>query len=149
MDAPQLLSTAGRIGELALKNRLLMAHMVRNYANGQGRMTPCYLAHLQHIACGGMAAMILEAGFVGRRRFLDEVISAIRKRCAFCLRETSGSVPDYFPAQKTKSTRLLTAAASAGRAPLPRLRFSSSSRPRLISGIQIVSSDFCPTACSL
>ncbi|MDE2345813.1 MAG: FAD-dependent oxidoreductase [Gammaproteobacteria bacterium] len=64
MDAPQLLFSTGKIGKLTLKNRLLMAPMVRNYADARGRMTPRYLAHLQRIAHGGVAAMILEASFV-------------------------------------------------------------------------------------
>jgi len=66
MDAKQLLFTTGQIGGLTLKNRLLMAPMVRNYADEHGRMTPRYLAHLQRIAQGGVAAMILEAGYVSR-----------------------------------------------------------------------------------
>ncbi len=64
MDAPQLLFTTGRIGRLTLKNRLVMAPMVRNYADEHGRMTPRYLAHLQCIARGGVGTMILEASFV-------------------------------------------------------------------------------------
>lgn len=63
MDTP-LLSTPGRIGGLTLKNRLVMAPMVRNYADERGRMSERYLAHLARIARGGVAAMILEASFV-------------------------------------------------------------------------------------
>jgi 2,4-dienoyl-CoA reductase-like NADH-dependent reductase (Old Yellow Enzyme family)/thioredoxin reductase len=62
--SPRVLFTAGYIGPLALKNRLIMAPMVRNYADDQGRMTPRYLAHLERIAKGGVGAMILEASFV-------------------------------------------------------------------------------------
>ncbi len=64
MDAPQLLFTAGRIGKLTLKNRLVMAPMVRNYADERGCMTPRYLAHVQRIARGGVGAIILEASSV-------------------------------------------------------------------------------------
>lgn len=63
MHSP-LLATPGRIGGLTLKNRLLMAPMVRNYADEHGRMSERYLAHLARIARGGVAAMILEASFV-------------------------------------------------------------------------------------
>jgi len=59
-----LLSASGRMGGLTLKNRLLMAPMVRNYADERGRMTERYLAHLARIARGGVGAMILEASFV-------------------------------------------------------------------------------------
>lgn len=64
MDAPRLLFTTGRIGRLTLKNRIIMAPMVRNYADEQGRMTPRYLAHIERIVQGGVGAIILEASFV-------------------------------------------------------------------------------------
>lgn len=59
-----LLFSPGRIGKLLVKNRLLMAPMVRNYADERGCMTERYLAHLARIARGGVGAMILEASFV-------------------------------------------------------------------------------------
>ena len=64
METAKLLFTPGYIGKMELKNRVVMAPMVRNYADDQGRMTPRYLAHLERIAKGGVAAMILEATFV-------------------------------------------------------------------------------------
>ena len=64
METPKLLFTPGHIGQLTLKNRLVMAPMVRNYADDQGRMTGRYLAHLGRIAQGGVGTMILEATFV-------------------------------------------------------------------------------------
>ncbi len=75
MDSPQLLFSTGKIGGLTLKNRLLMAPMVRNYADERGRLTPRYLAHIQRIAQGGVGAMILEASFVSRdsRGFRNEL----------------------------------------------------------------------------
>ncbi|HVC29275.1 MAG TPA: NAD(P)/FAD-dependent oxidoreductase [Gammaproteobacteria bacterium] len=75
MDAPQLLFSTGKIGGLTIKNRLLMAPMVRNYADERGHMTPRYLAHIQRIARGGVGAMILEASYVSRdgRGFRNEL----------------------------------------------------------------------------
>jgi len=64
MESANLMFTSGRIGKMALKNRVLMAPMVRNYADAQGRMTPRYLAHLGRIAQGGVGGLILEASFV-------------------------------------------------------------------------------------
>ena len=64
MDDNNLLFSPGRIGGMTLKNRVVMAPMVRNYADEQGRMTPRYLAHLERIAQGGVGALILEASFV-------------------------------------------------------------------------------------
>lgn len=64
MDTPKLLFNAGHIGRLQIKNRLIMAPMVRNYADEQGRMTERYLAHLKRVAEGVVGAIILEAGFV-------------------------------------------------------------------------------------
>ena len=63
-EITRLLFAPGRIGKMTLKNRVIMAPMVRNYADEQGRMTPRYLAHLERIAQGGVGAMILEASFV-------------------------------------------------------------------------------------
>ncbi|MGE5624528.1 MAG: FAD-dependent oxidoreductase [Bacillota bacterium] len=64
MDTPKLLFNGGHIGRLQLKNRIVMAPMVRNYADEQGRMTERYLAHLERIAKGGVGGIILEASFV-------------------------------------------------------------------------------------
>ena len=64
METSRLLFTPGHIGRMTLKNRVVMAPMVRNYADEQGRMTPRYLAHLERIASGGAGALILEASFV-------------------------------------------------------------------------------------
>src|SRR5690348_18370781 len=64
MDTPRLLFNAGFIGRMQLKNRLIMAPMVRNYADEKGRMTERYLEHLERIARGGVGAIILEASFV-------------------------------------------------------------------------------------
>ncbi|HSN18975.1 MAG TPA: FAD-dependent oxidoreductase [Gammaproteobacteria bacterium] len=64
METSKLLFNPGRIGKMTLKNRVVMAPMVRNYGDELGRMTPRYLAHLERIAAGGVGAMILEASFV-------------------------------------------------------------------------------------
>jgi 2,4-dienoyl-CoA reductase-like NADH-dependent reductase (Old Yellow Enzyme family)/thioredoxin reductase len=54
----------GRIGLLKTKNRLVLAPMVRNYADENGRVTPRYLAHIDRIARGGVGTLIVEASFV-------------------------------------------------------------------------------------
>lgn len=54
----------GRIGGLTPKNRLVMAPMVRNYADAHGCATPRYIAHIERIARGGVGTLILEASFV-------------------------------------------------------------------------------------
>ena len=64
METPKLLFTPGHIGKMVLKNRVVMAPMVRNYADERGRMTSRYVAHLARIAEGGAGTMILEASFV-------------------------------------------------------------------------------------
>ncbi|HEV2110218.1 MAG TPA: NAD(P)/FAD-dependent oxidoreductase [Gammaproteobacteria bacterium] len=64
METANLLFTPGHIGKLTMKNRLIMAPMVRNYADEHGRMSERYLAHLERIAKGGVGTMILEASFV-------------------------------------------------------------------------------------
>lgn len=54
----------GQIGSLRLKNRLLMAPMVRNWGTPEGCSTPRYLAHIERIARGGVGAIVLEASYV-------------------------------------------------------------------------------------
>lgn len=54
----------GQIGRMETRNRLVMAPMVRNYADECGYVTPKYLAHIERIAQGGVGMMILEASFV-------------------------------------------------------------------------------------
>ncbi|MFA6666633.1 MAG: FAD-dependent oxidoreductase [Armatimonadota bacterium] len=62
---PSLFST-GRIGNLNIKNRIIMAPMVRNYADDNGYITAKYLAHIESIAGGGVGAMILEASYISQ-----------------------------------------------------------------------------------
>ncbi|HEY3374802.1 MAG TPA: FAD-dependent oxidoreductase [Candidatus Aquicultor sp.] len=60
---PALFST-GTIDSLTTKNRLIMAPMVRNYADEHGLVTSKYAKHIERIARGGVGAMILEASYV-------------------------------------------------------------------------------------
>jgi 2,4-dienoyl-CoA reductase-like NADH-dependent reductase (Old Yellow Enzyme family)/thioredoxin reductase len=64
MEHFRSLFTPGRIGTLDVKNRILMAPMVRNYADQSGRATPKYIAHIERVARGGVGTMILEASYV-------------------------------------------------------------------------------------
>jgi len=54
----------GRIGALTTPNRLVMAPMVRNYAETNGAANKRYEAHIRRIAAGGTGTLILEATFV-------------------------------------------------------------------------------------
>ncbi|MBP9869468.1 FAD-dependent oxidoreductase [Patescibacteria group bacterium] len=56
--------SSGRIGNLTLKNRLVMPPMVRNYADAKGLVTKKYIDHISSIAKGGVGMMILEASFI-------------------------------------------------------------------------------------
>lgn len=62
-EYPSIFS-AGRIGRLETKNRLVLAPMVRNYADGNGHATARYVAHIERIARGGVGTVILEAAYV-------------------------------------------------------------------------------------
>lgn len=64
MPAYPLLFSPGQLGPLPTKNRVVMAPMVRNYSDDEGRVTPQYLAHLARIAAGGVGTMILDAAYV-------------------------------------------------------------------------------------
>ena len=63
MKFTKLFST-GNIGQMQLKNRIVMPPMVRNYASRKGEVTDKYLAHIESIAAGGAAMLILEASFI-------------------------------------------------------------------------------------
>ncbi|MHB1190323.1 MAG: oxidoreductase, partial [Armatimonadota bacterium] len=60
----EALFSPGKIGRMQLKNRTVMAPMVRNYADENGMVTDKYAAHIASIAPGGVGMMILEASFV-------------------------------------------------------------------------------------
>ncbi|MDQ7814818.1 MAG: NAD(P)/FAD-dependent oxidoreductase [Patescibacteria group bacterium] len=59
-----LLFKNGKIGKMTTKNRLVMAPMVRNYADSRGLVTPRYIDHIESIASGGVGTLILEAAFI-------------------------------------------------------------------------------------
>jgi len=63
MKFPHLFAP-GKIGNMSLKNRLVMPPMVRNYASKQGEVTNRYLDHIESIAAGDVGMMILEASFI-------------------------------------------------------------------------------------
>lgn len=62
-EFPTLFSRA-RLGRHEAKNRLVMAPMVRNYADESGLLTDRYRAHLERIAAGGTGTLVLDACFV-------------------------------------------------------------------------------------
>lgn len=70
-----LLFSPGKIGNLKLKNRLVMPPMVRNYADEKGLVTQRYVDHVESIAKGGVGMMILEASFIRQdgRGFTNEL----------------------------------------------------------------------------
>lgn len=63
MKFPLLFSPA-TIGTMELKNRIVMPPMVRNYATDKGMVTDRYIGHIESIAKGGTAMLILEASFI-------------------------------------------------------------------------------------
>lgn len=69
------LFTEGQLGSLTLKNRIMMAPMVRNYVSADGRVTPRYIAHIARIARGGVGALIMEASYISPegRGFVHEL----------------------------------------------------------------------------
>ncbi|MBI5654709.1 FAD-dependent oxidoreductase [Candidatus Uhrbacteria bacterium] len=70
-----LLFTPGKIGNLKLKNRLVMPPMVRNYADENGLVTQRYVDHIESIAKGGVGMLVLEASFIRQdgRGFKNEL----------------------------------------------------------------------------
>lgn len=64
MPAASLIFRPGRIGKLAVRNRLVAAPMVRNYGDGNGHATARYAVHVERLARGGVGTIILEAAYV-------------------------------------------------------------------------------------
>lgn len=60
----QTLFSEGRIGNLSVRNRLVMPPMVLNYADENGRATDKYVEHIRRVAQGGVGTIILEASYV-------------------------------------------------------------------------------------
>ena len=58
------LFTSGKIGTIETKNRIVMAPMVRNYADEKGLVTQRYMSHIDRVARGGVGTIVLEASFV-------------------------------------------------------------------------------------
>lgn len=84
----RLLFKPGRIGSLAIPNRIVMPPMVLNYADANGRATDKYVAHIERIARGGVGAIVLEASYVtgNGRGFAnqlglhhDDIVPALRR----------------------------------------------------------------------
>lgn len=59
-----LLFQPGRLGSLAVPNRIVMPPMVLNYADEDGRVTDRYIAHIERVARGGVGTIVLEASYV-------------------------------------------------------------------------------------
>lgn len=71
---PKLFSKAA-IGTMTLKNRVVMAPMVRNYAGTNGEVTDRLVEHIERIARGGVGMMIMEASYISPegRGFVNEL----------------------------------------------------------------------------
>jgi len=83
-----LLAQPVRIGQVLLRNRVVLAPMDRNYCNRDGTLTDRYIAHLAERAAGGAALVYPEAAFVradGRSQpnqmalDTDEVVPDLRR----------------------------------------------------------------------
>lgn len=109
-----LLFSKGDIGQLELKNRLVMPPMVRNYADEQGKATPRYIDHIERIARGGVGTMILEASYVsldgkGFANQLgihnDAVMPGLRKLVAAAHKHGAAIGPQLYHAGRQTSSK--------------------------------------------
>lgn len=109
------LFSTGKIGQLEVKNRLVMAPMVRNYADAEGFVTPKYIAHIERIARGGVGTMILEASFIRRdgKGFThelgihtDEVISGLRRLAEAAHKHGAAIGPQLYHAGRQTSSAI-------------------------------------------
>lgn len=106
---------SGKIGELEVKNRLVMPPMVRNYAETDGSVSQRYLAHAERIARGGVGTMIIEASFVspegrGFARQLglhgDHVMDSWRELFDVCHQHGVKVGPQLYHAGRQTSSRV-------------------------------------------
>ncbi|WKZ29349.1 MAG: FAD-dependent oxidoreductase [Patescibacteria group bacterium] len=69
------LFSPGRIGQLKVKNRLVMPPMVLNYADKNGLVTKRYVDHIERVARGGVGTIILEASYIRQdgKGFVNEL----------------------------------------------------------------------------
>ena len=88
MEQFSFLFTPIKVGSLALKNRIVMPPMERNWATRDGAVTDRYLAHYGACAEGGPGLIVVEATFVdpvGRGRlnqlgiYKDELVPGLRQ----------------------------------------------------------------------
>ena len=95
MSAAPALFSPGRIGGLALKNRILMAPMEKNLALPTGAVTQRYIDYCEARAAGGAALLLLESMYVhpagqNHRHQLglhdDDLVPAYRRLIAACHR---------------------------------------------------------------
>ena len=56
----------GRIGNVTLKNRVMLSPMLKNYSNRDGTMTQKYIDYLVARAKGGVGLLLIEATYVDR-----------------------------------------------------------------------------------
>ncbi|GAB5499077.1 MAG: FAD-dependent oxidoreductase [Pseudohongiellaceae bacterium] len=106
---------SGWIGPMAVKNRLVMPPMVRNYAETDGSVSQRYLAHAERIARGGVGTMIIEASFVspegrGFARQLglhaDHVVASWRTLFASCHQHGVKVGPQLYHAGRQTSSQV-------------------------------------------
>jgi len=109
------LFSAGKIGGLEVKNRLVMAPMVRNYADARGFVTPQYVAHIERIARGGVGTMVLEASFIRQdgKGFAnqlgihtDEVVPGLRRLVEAAHKHGAAIGPQLYHAGRQTSSAI-------------------------------------------
>ncbi len=114
INYPSLFSP-GKIGSLEAKNRIVMAPMVRNYADEKGFVTPRYVAHIDRIARGGVGTMILEASFIRQdgKGFthqlglhVDDVIPGLAKLVEVAHASGAALGPQLFHAGRQTSSQI-------------------------------------------
>lgn len=109
------LFSTGKIGRLEVKNRLVMAPMVRNYADAEGFVTPKYIAHIERIARGDVGTMILEASFIRQdgKGFAhelgvhsDEVLPGLRRLVEVAHKHGAAIGPQLYHAGRQTSSAI-------------------------------------------
>lgn len=108
------LFSRGRIGGMETKNRVVMAPMVRNYADENGLITDQYRAHIDSVARGGVGVMILEASYINQEAkgfvnqlgiHTDDAVAGIRELVEIAHEQGAVVGPQIFHAGRQTSAQ--------------------------------------------
>ncbi len=145
MSAFPLLFSPGRIGRLAIRNRIIMAPMEKNLALPTGAVTQRYIDYCEARAVGGVGLIMLESMYVhpagkGHRYQLglhdDELVPGYRRLVDACHRHGALTGAEiYFAGRETSSAVTLTQPVAPSAVPCAAI--VGGEMPRILTPLEI------------